>query len=60
MGFEDISPLSHPTNDRDYNDHQFVFTNVGQTRNVPEGGSTLPLMGLATLGVAILRRRFNK
>jgi len=56
VGFEDISPLSG--GDRDYNDHQFVFTNVGVT-STPEGGSTLAVMGMGLLGLGLLRRRFT-
>ena len=56
IGFEDIAPLSG--GDRDYNDHQFVFTNVKtDTHTVPDATSTLALMGLATAGLLAVRRR---
>jgi len=56
IGFEDISPLSG--GDKDYDDHQFLFTNVGVT-STPEGGATLAMMGMGLLGVAVLRRRLK-
>lgn len=59
VGIEDISPLSAPGNDLDYDDHQFVFTNVAAV-STPEGGTTLAMMGVSLLGVAVLRRRFRK
>lgn len=56
IGFEDIMPLE--AGDRDYNDHQFVFTNVqATTNNTPDNASTLALVGLATAGLVALRRR---
>jgi hypothetical protein len=53
VGFEDVSPLGD--SDRDYNDHQFVFAGPG-LHSVPEGGTTLTLMGVAVLGLVALRR----
>lgn len=57
IGFEDISPLNDPTNDRDYDDHQFVFTNVRSTSSVPDGGATAVLLGIAVAGLAYVRRK---
>ncbi len=51
VGFEDIIPLNQ--SDLDYNDHQFVFTNV----SVPDGGSTLALAGVSLMALGLLRRR---
>lgn len=42
--------------DKDYNDHQFVFTNVS---GVPDGGMSLMLLGGALVGLETLRRRFR-
>jgi hypothetical protein len=58
IGFEDISPLGAVNNDRDYNDHQFVFAGVRGTANVPDGGFTLGMLGLALAGLGLMRRRF--
>ena len=41
-------------NDRDYNDHQFVFIGV---RSVPDGGVTLAMLGMAIVGLGMLRRK---
>lgn len=54
IGFEDISPLSG--GDRDYDDHEFVFTNVAVV-TTPDGGSTLALLGAVMSGIALLRRK---
>jgi hypothetical protein len=51
VAFEDTIGLG----DVDYNDHQFVFTNVSS--RVPEASSTLLLSGLALASLAALRRR---
>lgn len=51
VGFEDLPGGG----DRDYNDHQFVFTNV----SVPDGGMTLMLLGGALVGLETLRRKFR-
>ena len=42
IGFEDISPLAN--GDKDYNDHQFVFTGVTGTPNVADGGMTVAML----------------
>jgi hypothetical protein len=55
IGFEDISPAT--AGDLDYNDHQFVFTNVGV--GVPDGGSTLALLGAALAGIGLIRRKLS-
>lgn len=56
VGFEDI----FGGGDVDYNDHQFVFTNVAPAAATPEP-ATLILMGtgLAGIGAAVRRRRKN-
>ena len=53
VGFEDLPDLG----DRDYDDHQFVFTGPFEARPTPDGGSTAALMGLASLGMVALRRK---
>ncbi|MFN0130228.1 MAG: VPDSG-CTERM sorting domain-containing protein [Verrucomicrobiales bacterium] len=58
VGVEDISPLTDPDNDLDYDDHQFVFTGPGLSQ-VPEGGSAVALLGLALAGIGALRRRMK-
>ncbi len=55
VGFEDILPISD--SDLDYNDHQFVFRNV-QT-NVPDGGTSVLLLGFGLLGLGFLKQRFS-
>jgi hypothetical protein len=55
IAFEDIVPAT--AGDMDYNDHQFVFTNVGV--GVPDGGSTLALLGAALAGIGLIRRRLS-
>lgn len=57
VGFEDISPLGAPGNDRDYNDHQFVFVGVRGVPSVPEGGVTMVMLGMAVSGLGLLRRK---
>lgn len=57
VGFEDISPLTASNNDRDYNDHQFVFTGVRGVPSVPEGGLTITMLGMAVAGLGLLRRK---
>jgi len=51
VAFEDQYNLG----DVDYNDHQFVFTNVSS--RVPEASSTMILSGLALASLAMIRRR---
>ena len=53
VGFEDISPAT--SGDMDYNDEQFVFTNVGET--APDGGMTISMLGIAFAGLGLLRRK---
>lgn len=54
VGIEDISPLVN--GDLDYDDHQFVFTNIRrQVENVPEGSLPLPWLGLGVLCLLWLR-----
>jgi len=58
VGFEDISPLAG--SDMDFNDHLFVFTGITPVCVcTPEGGSTLAIMGLATVAIGALRRRMK-
>jgi hypothetical protein len=58
VGFEDISPLGASNNDRDYNDHQFVFVGVRDNPSgVPDGGMTLGMLGMAFAGLGWLRRK---
>lgn len=60
IGFEDIIPATNPPSDLDYNDHQFVFQNVGLNQtSVPDGGSALALLGVALTGLGMLRRRLS-
>lgn len=60
IGFEDLPGLG----DKDYNDHQFVFSGPFRetnpnTPNVPEAGSTLAFLGASTLGALAVRRRMK-
>ena len=56
IGFEDIIPLA--SSDKDYDDHQFVFTGPGLNQ-VPEGGSAIVLLGLALSGLGMVRRSLS-
>ena len=49
VGFEDLPGLG----DKDYNDHQFVFTGV----QVPDGGTTCFLLGLGLAGLGLIKRK---
>jgi hypothetical protein len=55
VGFED---LSFPNSDFNYFDDTFVFTNVSTTTSgVPDGASTLALLGASIAAIFALRRR---
>ncbi len=54
VAFEDL--LADVPPDWDYNDEQFVFTNV----SVPDGGATITLLGMAFAGIGLLRRKVYK
>jgi hypothetical protein len=54
LGFEDL----YGGGDNDYNDHQFVVTNVAATA-VPEP-ATLSLLGAGTIFAGALRKKFRK
>jgi hypothetical protein len=49
VGFEDLPQLG----DKDYNDHQFVFTGVC----VPDGGTSCLLLGLGLAGLGMIKRK---
>jgi hypothetical protein len=54
VGFEDV----FGGGDRDYDDHQFVFTNVSPAAPVPEPATLILLStGLAGIGAAMRKRR---
>jgi hypothetical protein len=55
IGFED---LPFPGSDFNYFDDTFVFTDVSTTTNgVPDGVSTLGLLGAGLAALLVLRRR---
>jgi len=57
VSFED---LRFPSSDFNYNDEDFVFTNVKQTTpggGVPDSPSTATLLGVGLAGICLLRRR---
>ena len=57
VAFED---LPFPGSDFNYFDDTFVFTNVATQQNgVPDGASTLSLLGIGLAGIGLLRRRVN-
>lgn len=57
VGFEDLP--DNGGSDHDYDDHQFVFTGPFQstTHGLPDGGSTLAMLGLSSLGMMASRLR---
>ncbi len=57
IGFEDLPGLG----DVDYNDHEFVVTNVTNlnSRSVPDASSTFALGLLAIAGLGFMRRRLK-
>jgi hypothetical protein len=58
VAFED---LQFPNSDFNYNDEDFVFTDVSTIRSgVPDSASTLGLFGMAIAGVGMLRRRLSR
>ena len=56
VGFEDRSAVQGPMTDWDYNDHEFVFTNI---RSVPEPGILL-LLGFGMGAVSLVSFRWKK
>jgi hypothetical protein len=55
VSFED---LRFPNSDFNYNDEDFVFTDVSVARSsVPDSGSTLTLLSTGLAGLGLLRRR---
>ena len=56
VAFEDRSALSGPMTDWDYNDHEFVFTNI---QTIPEPGILL-LLGFGMGAVSLVSFRWKK
>ena len=56
VSFED---LPFAGSDFNYNDEDFVFTNVGTTQGVPDTSSCAVLLGLGLAGFSLFRRRFS-
>jgi hypothetical protein len=54
VSFED---LRFPSADFNYNDEDFVFTDVGISNSVPETASSVGLLAISFAGLAFLRRR---
>ncbi|HUS36946.1 MAG TPA: pyruvate-binding protein [Verrucomicrobiae bacterium] len=59
VGFEDLPQGGDNLygQDFDYDDHQFVFTGPFEARATPDGGSTIALLGLTSLGMMAIRSR---
>jgi MYXO-CTERM domain-containing protein len=59
VGFEDLPAGGDSLwpNDYDYDDHQFVFIGPFEAHATPDGGSTLALLGLASLGMIAVHSR---
>jgi hypothetical protein len=55
VAFED---LRFPGGDFNYHDETFVFQNVSVSTSVPDGASSMLLLGIGISAIGILRRRF--
>lgn len=60
VAFEDIYIPGNLTSfpDYDYNDETFIFANVS-TRTAPDSASSLALLAVSFMGIALLRRRLS-
>lgn len=58
VAFEDIYIPGNVTSfpDYDYNDETFIFANIS-TRTAPDSVSSLSILGISVVGLALLRRR---
>ena len=56
VSFED---LPFPSSDFNYNDEDFVFTNVRLDTSVPEVSSSATLLGMGIIALVFFRRRFQ-